>query len=128
MKKGFTLLELIIVIIIVSILAALGFVQFFKVIERSRGVEAKSILGNLRQAQIGYYQENGIYAASVDDLSTEAPTSCISTHYFSYTVGSDFGTAVRCTANGKPPDLDAPPYAINLNWTGGAWGGSAGYF
>lgn len=127
MKEGFTLLELIIVIIIVSILASLGFIQFFKVIERSRGVEAKNILGNLRHAQTGYYQENGTYSIAVDDLSAEAPTSCISTHYFSYTVDYDFGTAARCTADGKPPNVDTP-YTINLNWAGGAWGGSAGYF
>jgi prepilin-type N-terminal cleavage/methylation domain-containing protein len=127
MKKGFTLLELVVVIIIISALAALGFVQFFKVIERSRGVEAKGILGNLRQAQIGYYQENATYSTSIADLSAEAPASCVTTHYFSYSVDSDIGIATRCAADGKAPNVDVP-YAISLSWASGVWGGSAGYY
>lgn len=47
MKKGFTLLELIIVIIIIGILATLGLTQYARMVERGRGAEARQLLGNI---------------------------------------------------------------------------------
>ena len=49
-KKGFTLLELIVVIIIVGVLASLALTRFFKLIEYSRSVEAISTLRSIRAA------------------------------------------------------------------------------
>jgi len=44
------LLELIIVIIIVGVLAGLALPRFFRMIERSRSVEAMNYIGNIRRA------------------------------------------------------------------------------
>ena len=49
-KSGFTLLEIIIVIIIVGILASIALPKFFKTVEFSRGQEALINLGTIRQA------------------------------------------------------------------------------
>ena len=50
-KHGFTLIEIVVVIIIVGIFSCLGFTQYTKVVEKGRTAEAKSILGALRTAQ-----------------------------------------------------------------------------
>ncbi len=125
-KGGFTLVEIVVVIIIVGILAALGFTQYTKVVEKGRTAEAKSILGALRTAQQAKHLETGAYA-TVPNLPVEAPSSCANTHYFSYactTTGTC--TATRCTSGGKAPQGPSR-YTLNLS-IDGEWGGTAGYY
>ena len=128
MKKGFTLLELIIVIIILGILATLGFTQYTKVVEKGRTGEAKMILGTIRSAQEAYYLENdGAYTATIGNLSVEAPAACTATHYFTYGTTATAATATRCTSGGKAPQGPAA-YTVTLTFAGQRWGGSAGYY
>ncbi|NLE91325.1 MAG: prepilin-type N-terminal cleavage/methylation domain-containing protein [Elusimicrobia bacterium] len=126
MKKGFTLLELIVVIIILGILATLGFSQYMKMVEKGRSAEARMLLGQIRTAQEAYKLENGSYATSVANLSVLAPTACTTTHYFLYAANATRGTATRCTTGGKTPQGSA--YSITLVYSTGVWGGTAGYY
>jgi prepilin-type N-terminal cleavage/methylation domain-containing protein len=120
MKKGFTILELIIAIIIISILATIGFIQYKRAIEIGRRGEAKSILSTLRSAEIAYQFEHPSPPSygSILEIGVSAPTDCASqsTHYFSYFCNSSNGTctATRCTSGGKPPPA-SPGYAITLS-------------
>ena len=131
MRKGFTLLELIVVIIILGILASVGFGQYARMVEKGRSAEAKVVLGQLRSAQAAYWQEWGTYSANIGSLIVSAPTDCQTTHFFQYsTSGSAAGIcrAIRCTAGGKaPPVVAASVYSLTLNHLG-SWGGTAGFF
>ena len=85
-KSGFTLLELLIVVIIVSILAAVALPQFGKVMEKSRAAEGVAILGAIRTAQLFYYEEHGEYRQegpwnSPNGLDVDIPTT---TKYFAW--------------------------------------------
>lgn len=75
MRKGFTLMELIIVVIIIGILAAIGVPQFFKVAERGRAAEAVTALGGWRGAQIRFASENGATTNVVGNLDYESTVS-----------------------------------------------------
>jgi type IV pilus assembly protein PilE len=153
MKKGFTLLELIVVIIIIGILATLGFSQYSRMIERSRGAEGRSVLGAIRSQAAALWLEKssgspltmpvgtvtndavGI-GANAGQIAIACNAAAPSTgYYFSYAVvGSAtgfVGTATRCTAlNGKQP---GGPAALTLTLTTNfqtgtdSWAGTGGY-
>src|SRR3989338_910483 len=50
MRKGFTLLEVLIVVIIIGILAAIALPQYMSTIEKARSAEAVAQLGSFRAA------------------------------------------------------------------------------
>ncbi len=60
-RKGFTLVELAVVIVIIGVLAAFGVPQFLKSVERSKAAEAFNYLSAVRSAQERYLAKNGIY-------------------------------------------------------------------
>ena len=61
-ERAFTLIELMIVVIIVGILAAIAIPLYQIVPERSMGTEASAALGLVKNAMRTYYAEHGSYA------------------------------------------------------------------
>ena len=60
-KKGFTLIELMIALVIIAILAAIAIPQYNKYLARTQVAEAFVLLGSVKQALTLYYQENGVF-------------------------------------------------------------------
>ncbi|NQT47226.1 MAG: prepilin-type N-terminal cleavage/methylation domain-containing protein [Candidatus Omnitrophica bacterium] len=67
MKKSFTLIELLIVVLIVGILATVALPQYQKVVEKARWAQAVSTLGAIYRAQEAYYLEHGDYQEFTGD-------------------------------------------------------------
>jgi prepilin-type N-terminal cleavage/methylation domain-containing protein len=127
MRRGFTLLELIVVIIIIGVLGTLGFTQYAKVVEKGRSAEAKIILGQVRSSQEAYHLEYDAYTSTIGDLAVSVPTICTGSHYFKYSTTNLVGTATRCTTDGKSPN-SGTAYTITMTYATSAWGGSSGYY
>jgi len=74
-KKGFTLIELMIVVAIIGILAAIAIPKFADLIKKSKEGATKGSLGELRSALTIYYGENeGIYPVANAVGSPESST------------------------------------------------------
>ncbi len=106
-KRAFTLIELIIVIILVGILAAIGISQYSLTVEKARTAEAKVRIGAMRQLAYQYYLENGsLTGMQYADVGVD--NTCASTDFYRYLV-FNYGTfaslvAHRCTSGGKTPN------------------------
>jgi prepilin-type N-terminal cleavage/methylation domain-containing protein len=78
-KKAFTLIEILVVVVIIGILAAIALPQYQKAVERARLSEAISNLKTLAQAEEVYYLQYGEYTA-IENLDVRVPNS----EYFTY--------------------------------------------
>lgn len=68
--KGFTIVELLVVIIVIGILAAITVVSYTGVSGRAKTVEAKTAAFAVRDMMEAYKVENGVYPVSQTELST----------------------------------------------------------
>jgi len=103
-KKGFTLVEVLIVVIIIAILAAIGIPQYAKTIEKARGGEARAGLANIQSAEKIYYAEEETYTVMLADLDITLPQ-----------IGWDFTIAAGSTAS------IATSFTATATRSGGRW-------
>jgi len=68
-RRGFTLIEVLIVVIILGILATIAIPQFSNMVKRARLAEAWTNLAAIRTAQSVYYLDEDAYASAIGDLS-----------------------------------------------------------
>ena len=73
-RKGFSLVELSVVVIIIGVLAAFGVPRMLKSVERSKAAEAFKYLASVRTSQERYQAREGTYADDLADLDMEQST------------------------------------------------------
>ena len=97
--KGFTLVELVIVIIIVGILSVVAVPIYKGYTERAYMTEAKALLGTVNTAQKVYFAENRAYASTSSALGADTVDASGNKYFTSYTI-SGGGATFTATTNG----------------------------
>ncbi len=87
-NKGFTLIELMIVVVIIGILAALAIPRFMRSTTKSKQSEAKQLLKQVYTMQHAYRQEFNAYCLNGVTATALAPTTFAR-------VGVDIGASAR---------------------------------
>jgi len=110
-EKGITLIELLIIVVIIGILAAIAIPGYTGYLQRARRVDAKTALEQLRAAQEMWRGERGVYSVSVAELQTTmgAPPTAISKYYnwqFSGTLNANTWTAQAVAVGTQASDGD----------------------
>jgi type IV pilus assembly protein PilA len=103
-KKGFTLIELMIVVAIIGILAAIAIPNFMNYQCKAKQSEAKTVLGNIRVAQEAYRAEYDTYKGDTGPLGVTLKGKSRYDITFE-NMGTDTFTA-KATANADGPTGD----------------------
>ena len=90
-EKGFTLVELMIVIVIVGILSAVALPNFLSQTDKAKATEAKTVASSYLKQIYAAYQEGGSTAAGATDGTGSIPCP-LDTKYFGYTCDEDGDT------------------------------------
>ena len=72
--NGFTLAEIMVVIILLGVMAGLALPRLTAAINRGKNGEAEGMLLAIFSAQKDYYRENGVYTTNEADLDITIPT------------------------------------------------------
>ena len=93
-QKGFTLIELMIVVAIIGILAAIAIPAYQDYTIRSQVSEGLSLAGGAKATMSEVFQDRGTWPANNADAGLAANTSIIGKYVVSVTVTADSGDGV----------------------------------
>ena len=101
-RKGFSLVELMVVVAIIGILAVIGIPQYQKFMAKARQAEAKTHLNAIYQGESSFFTEYNNYTISMRSIGAAG-----SGNQLRYTAGSSNLNACTVVAPTMPPEQQA---------------------
>ena len=92
-SKGFTLIEVLIVVIIIGILASIGIPQYAASIEKAKGGEARAGLGHIQTGEKIYFAERETYTTILSNLDIS-----LTEKYWTFSISTPTSTTFTATA------------------------------
>ena len=109
-KKGFTLLELLIVVVIIGVLATFAIPQFLKATERARYGKAQNTISLISQGVKMYYADTGDFTNNIAAIDP----------YVEINAQQDADKDWNYSINGSA----ASSYTVEASRNGGSYGGN----
>ncbi|MFA5089079.1 MAG: type II secretion system protein [Candidatus Omnitrophota bacterium] len=75
-RKGFTLVELVMIIVLLGILAAVAIPRYFNLSTDATQAAEKGVLGGVRAGISTYFAQNKAFPSNLDSIATY-PVSCV---------------------------------------------------
>ena len=122
-EGGFTLVELLIVISLISILAAMGLVQYRNSVTAAREATLKTNLFRMRDAIDQYYADKGKYPSALDSLVSDGYLRRVPEDPF--TKSADSWTTVPAEPDPNNPSAEPGVYDVKSGAQGTALDGSS---
>lgn len=98
--KGFTLIELMIVVVVVGILAAIALPSFISAVRKSRRADAQSVLSEMAIRQEKLRANGPSYSSTPADVGAPPAGSNILNYYTITTAGTPSAYSVTATPTG----------------------------
>ncbi|MDP8216325.1 MAG: prepilin-type N-terminal cleavage/methylation domain-containing protein [Candidatus Kaelpia imicola] len=117
-EKSFTMLEILIAVIIVSILATLAIMQYTKVVEKQHGRNGITYLKAVRSAQIRYYLDNDTFTDNSEELDMTGYIGSEGEKCFTLSIDAGSGNTFTATLT-RVNSAKYEGSAITINQNGG---------
>ena len=121
---GFTIVELIIVVIIIGVLVGIAVPNYIRSVEIAKCSQAMSVLKNMRTAELEWFRENDIFTANISDLETQVGVTFADNNDWAFTIAAAAASTFTLQAN-RQGGPNGAGTIIEVNevedWTGSSY-------
>lgn len=113
-NKGFTLIEVMIVVVIVGILTSIAYPSYQRYVLREHRAEGQALLNDMAARQERYRSQRNTYTSNLSDLFTQAELNKLA--YYTPSIVSASATAYSLQATAKASqtrDTNCTPLTLN---------------